>query len=320
MNRRNIYHSPCRWLKENFPTAGWLGSGERPDDFDLKGVRCPHADRATGSWAPMFDALSQLPMREMYSPPQPKRLAKDIDTLLSGAVALSLASDPLPAMRARRETNNTAATDVYIILSSVQHDTNCDYSLTASEDSLAWLDGYARGEEYPSVGVPSLDAAHLKNLFRLLARLDCCVRGRHHWHWRTRGCARSPTAQLLPRADPLPYLTPELLAGAEVLRIVGRDRKGYSVEDTKRDKEVVLEWVERLERGFPGHGFSERLKDEVLRAFRAQPCTHCGSPANNKCRGCLRVYYCDQACQRLGWPAHKAECRKWGKGNALGTE
>jgi hypothetical protein len=43
---------------------------------------------------------------------------------------------------------------------------------------------------------------------------------------------------------------------------------------------------------------------------------HCANPGCDgaglkKCAGCLKVFFCDPACIREHWPAHKAECKRW---------
>jgi predicted TIM-barrel fold metal-dependent hydrolase len=45
--------------------------------------------------------------------------------------------------------------------------------------------------------------------------------------------------------------------------------------------------------------------------------THCANPGCDgaglkKCAGCLKVFFCGPACIRAHWPAHKAECKRWG--------
>ena len=40
-----------------------------------------------------------------------------------------------------------------------------------------------------------------------------------------------------------------------------------------------------------------------------EPCAACGAEgASSMCSSCRAACYCGQACQRLAWPAHKAEC------------
>jgi ankyrin repeat protein len=43
--------------------------------------------------------------------------------------------------------------------------------------------------------------------------------------------------------------------------------------------------------------------------------THCANPGCDgaglkKCAGCLKVFFCERACIRAHWPAHKAECKR----------
>ena len=37
-------------------------------------------------------------------------------------------------------------------------------------------------------------------------------------------------------------------------------------------------------------------------------CLECGAEASKRCGRCKAVFYCSAACQRAGWPAHKAKC------------
>jgi hypothetical protein len=38
-------------------------------------------------------------------------------------------------------------------------------------------------------------------------------------------------------------------------------------------------------------------------------CEHCGKPGKSLCGACGTVRYCSKACQKAGWPAHKAACK-----------
>ena len=38
-------------------------------------------------------------------------------------------------------------------------------------------------------------------------------------------------------------------------------------------------------------------------------CALCGKPAYGRCGGCGGPAYCDAACQKTHWKAHKAECK-----------
>jgi hypothetical protein len=53
--------------------------------------------------------------------------------------------------------------------------------------------------------------------------------------------------------------------------------------------------------------------------------THCANPGCTgaglkKCAGCLKVFFCGPACIRAHWPAHKAECKRWGAERKLGKD
>jgi ankyrin repeat protein len=52
---------------------------------------------------------------------------------------------------------------------------------------------------------------------------------------------------------------------------------------------------------------------------------HCANPGCTgaglkKCAGCLKVFFCGPACIRAHWPAHKAECMRWGDERKAGKE
>jgi len=39
-------------------------------------------------------------------------------------------------------------------------------------------------------------------------------------------------------------------------------------------------------------------------------CAHCAAPdALERCAGCRVVVYCNLACQKAAWPAHKTSCK-----------
>ncbi|KAF1359217.1 hypothetical protein EJ07DRAFT_41859, partial [Lizonia empirigonia] len=44
-------------------------------------------------------------------------------------------------------------------------------------------------------------------------------------------------------------------------------------------------------------------------AFSAKPCSTCsGQPAKLRCSRCKSAYYCDKACQKSSWKAHRTVC------------
>jgi hypothetical protein len=38
-------------------------------------------------------------------------------------------------------------------------------------------------------------------------------------------------------------------------------------------------------------------------------CAECSKPAQFKCSGCKKIYYCDRECQKINWKSHKIACQ-----------
>ena len=42
----------------------------------------------------------------------------------------------------------------------------------------------------------------------------------------------------------------------------------------------------------------------------AAPCTHCNKPAASNVCACRAAFYCDAACQKAHWLAHREACKQ----------
>jgi zinc finger MYND domain-containing protein 10 len=93
------------------------------------------------------------------------------------------------------------------------------------------------------------------------------------------------------------------------------EKQSSTVFTGKDEKRTIIKIAKILSEGFEGADkFSTATTatsggiddgDDVL-----QSCPECGLPADQRCSGCQKVFYCSRACQVKQWKNHKLDCNK----------